>query len=369
MARNTIKLALVFGTRPQIIKCVPVIRECVKRKIDLTLINTGQHYDFELSKIFFQGLHIPRIKYNLGVGSGSHGWQTGKIMIGVEKILYELKSSACLVPGDTNSAVASALAAIKLKIPVIHLESGLRSFDEFMPEEINRKVIDHVSQLLFAPTRNAEKNLHNEGIPKAKIELSGDTMYDLYLLEKERIAAVQLPNGAEPHQYVVLTLHREENTENPKVLMKILAAVKQFALPVVFPIHPRTKNRLQQFNLFDTAKEIKNLILINPLDYHSMMKLMQKSLFVMTDSGGMQKEAFMVGVPCITLRHNTEWMETVKMGANVLVDRLTRNEILDAMRDTMKDREQIIKTITKAKNPFGTGRAAVKVVKEMVNRF
>ncbi len=363
------KLALVFGTRPQIIKCVPVIRECIERKIDLVIVNTGQHYDFELSKIFFQGLDVPPPKYDLGIGSGSHSWQTGNIMIAVEKALREIKPSVCLVPGDTNSAIGAALAAVKLKISVAHLESGLRSHEEFMPEEINRKAIDHICQLLFAPTQNAKKNLLVEGIAKKKVVLSGDTMYDLYLRERERIEGTGLPEGAIAGQYAVATIHREENTDEPERLGNILDAIKRCKTHVILPMHPRTRERLKQFNLINKAKSITHLSMIDPLGYHAMMKLMQNSLFVMTDSGGMQKEAFMVQVPCITLRHSTEWIDTVNAGANFLVSRMGKDRISDIIGHVTKNRREIVRMIKKAKNPFGDGMAAPKVIEEIIKRF
>ncbi len=364
------KLTLVFGTRPQIIKCVPVIRECTRKKLDITIINTGQHYDFELSRIFLEEFHLPKPRYNLEIGSGSHGWQTGNILIHVEETLKKVKSSVCLIPGDTNSAIASALAAVKLKIPVVHLEAGLRSFEEFMPEEINRRAIDHFAQLLFAPTHIAQRNLIAEGISRKKIVLSGDTMFDLYLQEKDRINEAKMPEQAtDLRDYIVITLHRQENTEQYNTLKEILSAIRDFGITTVFPIHPRTKHRLQQFGLFGTAKRIKNLILIDPLGYHAMMKLMSSSLFVMTDSGGMQKEAFMENVPCITLRKNTEWIETLKIGANVLVNKLEKNEILRMMRRVSNERKSIVKKIRMSKNSYGDGKAGSAIVRQLTQRF
>jgi len=365
-----LKLTLVFGTRPQIIKCVPVIRQCMKRKLDIVIINTGQHYDFQLSRIFLREFNLPKPKYNLGVGSGLHGWQTGNIMIRVEKVLNELHPSVCVVPGDTNSAVAGAFAAAKLKIPVAHLEAGLRNFDEFMPEEINRRAMDHFCHLLFAPTPAAENNLLAEGLSQEKVVLSGDTMYDLFLQEKEKIVEARLPiQVSNLNDYIVVTTHRQENTEEPKVLIEVLSAIKQFNMPTVFPIHPRTKHRLHEFGLLDTVKKIKNLILIEPLGYHSMMKLMKRSMFIMTDSGGIQKEAFMASVPCITLRKNTEWTETVKIRANMLIRQLRRDQILNAMRQVIRDHDLIVKRIRKSKNLYGDGKASRKVIKAILDRF
>ena len=361
---------IVFGTRPQIIKCVPVIRQCVKKKIGVTIINTGQHYDFELNKIFLREFNLPKPRYNLGVGSGLHGWQTGNIMIQVEKVLKEFQPSVCMVPGDTNSAIAGALAAVKLKIHVAHLEAGLRNFNEFMPEEINRRSIDHICQLLFAPTRTAKQNLLTEGISPKKIILSGDTMYDLFLQEKEKIGHAQLPKGLNDLQdYLIVTTHREENTKDPKVLTEVLSAIKQFNIPTVFPIHPRTKKRLRDFGLFDAVKKIKNLILIDPLGYHSMIRLMQRSMFILTDSGGIQKEAYMTNVPCITLRKDTEWTETVKIGANTLICRLEREQILTAMRHVIKNRELIVRRTKKSKKLYGDGKASNIVIKAMLDRL
>ena len=364
------KLTLVFGTRPQIIKCVPVIRECARKKLDITIINTGQHYDFELSRIFLEEFHLPKPRYNLEIGSGSHGWQTGNILIRAEETLRKVKSSVCLIPGDTNSAIASALAAVKLKIPVVHLEAGLRSFEEFMPEEINRRAIDHFAQLLFVPTATAQRNLIAEGISSKKIVLSGDTMYDLFVQEKEKISRGELPEKVSNFRdFIVITMHRQENTENPKIIKEVLAAIKHSDMPIVFPVHPRTKYTLQQFGLLNVANKIKNLNLIDPLGYHSMMKLILNSMLVMTDSGGMQKEAFMANVPCITLRLNTEWTETVRIGSNMLLPEIKAETILNTIKEIRVNRDVIIDKIKNRKNPYGDGNAAKKVVTEIVQRF
>jgi UDP-N-acetylglucosamine 2-epimerase (non-hydrolysing) len=364
------KLGLIFGTRPQIIKCVPVIRECLRRNVQLELINTGQHYDFKLSQIFMQELEVPDPKYNLGIGSGSHALQTGNIMINVERALMDLKPSVCLIPGDTNSAIGSALASVKLKIPVAHLESGLRSYEEFMPEEINRKVIDHVSQLLFAPTIIANNNLLGEGILEHKIVLSGDTMYDLILSENNKITQLPLPEIAKNYSsYAVMTLHREENTETTNALVEVMAAIGDFNLPIIFPMHPRTRDKLEKSGLLSRAQKTKNLVMIEPLGYHEMMKLVQESSFLMTDSGGMQKEAFLLGIPCITLREKTEWMETVSIGANVLIPNIERIKILEAMTDVLQNRDQIIMKIQASGMPYGNGKAATKIVDELITRF
>lgn len=364
------KLSLVFGTRPQIIKCVSVIRECVKKKIDITIINTGQHYDFELSQIFLKEFNLPNPQYNLGVGSGSHGWQTGNIMIRTERALQETSPSVCIIPGDTNSALASALAAVKLKIPVAHLEAGLRNFEEFMPEEVNRRAIDHFAQLLFAPSSTAECNLLNEGLSAEKVVHSGDTMYDLFLQEQDKIRDTKMPDFAKVFdRYIVLTVHREENTENPEILMEIGSAIKMSKIPTLFPIHPRTKKRFEKFGLLDTFKKIENLTIVDPLGYHTVMKLIQKSWLVMTDSGGMQKEVFMSKVPCITLRRNTEWIETVRIGANRLVQDIKSETILNTINEVSANRDVIIDKMKKAANPYGEGKAAEKIVTEILDRF
>jgi UDP-N-acetylglucosamine 2-epimerase (non-hydrolysing) len=330
------KIITVVGARPQFIKCAPLSRELRKEHTEI-LVHTGQHYDPEMSDIFFEELQIPKPDYHLGVGSGSHGKQTGEILAKVEEVLIKEKPDLVIVFGDTNSTLAGALAAVKLHIPVAHVEAGLRSFDRSMPEEINRVVTDHISQLLFCPTKTAVDNLAKEGITKG-VYLTGDVMVDA--LEYNRGIAEENSRILErfsltPGSYLVVTVHRPSNTDSREQMEAILSALGQSGKPVVFPIHPRTKKYLFEYGLLDTLPG--NIILTEPLGYLDVVRLMAHAEKILTDSGGMQKEAYLLGIPCITLRENTEWVETVEDGWNVLVG---------------ADKSRITEVII-AKKPFG----------------
>ena len=312
------KIVSIVGARPQFIKCAPLSRELRKKHTEI-LVHTGQHYDPEMSDIFFEELDIPKPDYHLGVGSGPHGKQTGEILEKVEEMLIKEKPDLVLVYGDTNSTLAGALAAVKLHIPVAHVEAGLRSYDRTMPEEINRVVTDHVSDLLFCPTQTAVDNLAKEGITSG-VYLTGDVMVDALEYnrgiaeEKSRILErLSLTLGS----YLVVTVHRPSNTDSREHMEAILSALGRSGKEVVFPIHPRTRKYLAGYGLLDTLPA--NIILIEPLGYLDMIRLMAHAEKILTDSGGMQKEAYLLGVPCITLRENTEWVETVEDGWNVLV--------------------------------------------------
>lgn len=312
------KILSIVGARPQFIKCAPLSRELRKEHTEI-LVHTGQHYDPEMSDIFFSELEIPRPDYNLGVGSGSHGKQTGEMLVKIEEVLIKEKPDLVLVYGDTNSTLAGALTAAKLHIPVAHVEAGLRSFDRTMPEEINRVVTDHLSDLLFCPTEIAVKNLANEGITKG-VHLVGDVMADalnfnkVLAAKKSRILENQnLTNGP----YLVLTVHRPANTDNREAMESIISSLGTSGIPVIFPVHPRTRKYLHEYGLLETMPQ--NICLTEPLGYLDMIQLMGHAKKILTDSGGIQKEAYMLGVPCITLRENTEWVETVEAGWNVLV--------------------------------------------------
>ena len=323
------KIVSVVGARPQFIKCAPVSRELRKEHEEI-LVHTGQHYDPEMSDIFFDELEIPRPDYNLGVGSGSHGKQTGEILRGVEDVLLKEKPGLVLVYGDTNSTLAGALAAAKLHIPVAHVEAGLRSFDRTMPEEINRVVTDHISDILFCPTQTSVNNLAAEGITKG-VHLVGDVMADALAYNREiaqRKSRILETLGLAGKAYCVLTVHRASNTDSRENLTNIIRAVGEAGVPVVFPVHPRTRKYLREYGLLASLPE--NIRLIEPLGYLDMIRLMGSAQKILTDSGGMQKEAYMLGVPCITLRENTEWVETVEAGWNVLVG-ADRDKILNTI--------------------------------------
>ena len=312
------KVASIVGARPQFIKAAVVSRELRKQHQEV-LIHTGQHYDDNMSQLFFRELDIPEPDYNLGVGSGPHGAQTGKMLVRIERVLRKEKPAWVLVYGDTNSTLAGALAAAKLHIPVAHVEAGLRSFNRRMPEELNRILVDHVSDLLFAPTETAMKNLEREGLIE-RAHLVGDVMEEAlrYYLPIARTRSAILDQlQLEAKSYYLVTVHRAENTDSKQNLESILQALVQLDRPVVFPLHPRTRKMIERFGLgrFLNAEGIRYL---DPVGYLEMLALEENALAILTDSGGVQKEAYWLGVPCVTLRKETEWVETVKAGWNAV---------------------------------------------------
>jgi len=361
---------LVVGARPQIIKSAPIIRETKKHKeIELQLVHTGQHYDFEMSKVFFNEMGLPDPLVNLSVGSGTHAWQTGNMMVKLEETMLSHKPEIVMVPGDTNSTIAGALTAAKLQLPVAHVESGARSYDMRMPEEVNRRLTDHCASLLFAPTRNCAENLTAEGLPRNCIRVSGDTMYDALL---QHIPAASKTNivkklELESEEYAVLTLHRPENVDNPSNLKKIAKAVIALGqLTIVFPTHPRTKQRLDAASLLTKLEATSHIKLVDPLGYHEMLQLTKHARMVLTDSGGLQKEAFWLHTPCITLRETTEWSETVEMHANILTGS-NPFKIKKAALEIMQN-PQIRSKLSKLRNPFGDGRASQRIIAEVLRR-
>jgi len=351
-----VKVVTVVGARPQFIKAAPVSRALRAAGHAEFLAHTGQHYDYGMSQIFFEELDIPEPDENLGVGSGPHGWQTGQILMRIEKVLLAQKPDWVLVYGDTNSTLAGALAACKLRIPLAHVEAGLRSFNREMPEEHNRVLTDHCSDLLFCPTRTAVENLAHEGIT-AGAHLVGDTMYDalLQFVEVARQRSTVLDQlGLKPKHYLLATIHRPYNTDVPKNLYNILAALAEVGEPVIFPVHPRTHNKIAEADeVSGLARESHTVKMVEPVGYLDMLTLEQNARLILTDSGGMQKEAFFCGVPCITLRPETEWIETVEAGWNVV---------------TGADRERIVNAVRSfqpgGRPPavFGDGHAAEKIV-------
>jgi UDP-GlcNAc3NAcA epimerase len=340
------KVMSVVGARPQFIKAAPVSR-ALRRKHDEVLVHTGQHYDDNMSDIFFRELDIPAPDVNLGVGSGPHGAQTGAMMAGLEKVALEITPDWVLVYGDTNSTLAAALVGAKLNIPLAHVEAGLRSFDRRMPEEVNRVVADHVSNLLLCPTEVARVNLSREGIERG-VHVVGDVMYDafLYNLEKARGRAdVVRSLGLEPGGFALVTVHRAENTDNPDRLRSILRGLEQSEQQVVVPLHPRTRARL----LDHVSARIR---LVEPVGYLDMLTLEDSAALIVTDSGGVQKEAYFLGKPCITLRDMTEWTEIVDAGWNVLVG-ADSARIASAMSD--------FRPATPRRQLFGDGHASEKI--------
>lgn len=336
---ESFKLVSVVGARPQFIKLAPFSIELRESGIKEIILHTGQHYDENMSDLFFKELEIPEPDYNLGIGSGLHGEQTGKMLIGIEEVLIKEKPDLVIVYGDTNSTLAGALASSKLHIPLAHVEAGLRSFNKKMPEEINRIVADHLSDILFAPTETAVENLRREGIEKG-VYLVGDIMFDALMyfskLAKEKSKILE-GLSLYPKSYYLVTIHRVENTDNPERLKNIFSALLELDKEVIFPIHPRTKNKVKEFGL---EGYLKNKIrAINPVGYLDMIELEKNAYAILTDSGGVQKEAFWLKVPCITLRDETEWVETVKLGWNRLVG-ANKENILEAVRN-IKEGEEI----------------------------
>ncbi|MCI0590802.1 MAG: UDP-N-acetylglucosamine 2-epimerase (non-hydrolyzing) [Gammaproteobacteria bacterium] len=343
------KLISIVGARPQFVKLAPLIRAIEARKevagLEHLIVHTGQHYDVGLSDIFFQELEIPNPDFNLGIGSGLHGVQTGLMLNKIEQVLIEVVPNMVVVFGDTNSTLAGALAASKLHIAVAHVEAGLRSFNRSMPEEINRIVADHVSDLLLAPTVTAKENLEQERLGNRSV-LTGDIMYEAVLLSRRiaRSASSVLDRlMLSPGAYGLVTVHRAENTEDPARLASILNALNELAssdLPLIFPLHPRTADRISKCCSDWTAHA--RLRLIEPLGYFDMLQLLDNARVTLTDSGGLQKEAFFVGCPCVTLREKTEWNETVEGGGNMLVG---------------ADREKLFYSVERWKRQYPAGRA------------
>lgn len=350
------RVVTVVGARPQFIKMVPVSRELEKAGIREVIVHTGQHYDYEMNRVFFEQLNIREPDYNLGVGSGSHGYQTGEMLKRIEEVLLREEPDLVLVYGDTNSTLAGALAAVKLHIKVAHVEAGLRSFDKRMPEEVNRVLTDHISDHLFAPTETAVRNLHNEGIREG-VYLTGDVMLDALLYNikiAERGSRILVELRLKPGEYYLATVHRAENTDNRKNLRSIIEAFIESGELIVFPAHPRTVTALKKYNLYEKLERAENVRLIKPVGYLDMLVLEKNARKILTDSGGVQKEAYFLRVPCITLRNKTEWVETVEDGWNVLVG-ADKEKILRAIREFEPDG----RTYT---YKFGDGKASKKIV-------
>jgi len=402
------ELVHIVGARPQFIKMAAVSRAIAQydqghapdQRIKGLIVHTGQHYDYEMSKVFFDELEIPKPDYNLGVGSGLHGEQTGEMLKRVEQVLLKEKPDVVLVYGDTNSTLAGALAAAKLHIPVAHIEAGLRSFNKAMPEEINRLLTDHVSTILFCPTETAVDNLRKEGFinvvndghllpsppPPSPLPLNpsspnpplvvnvGDVMYDsvlynLKLAEDRSDILTRLSlKPSKPMMYALATVHRAENTDDPARLRSIFQALDEIArelMPVILPLHPRTRKQLSALSNWTNSMNSMNptnsmnsanLVIIDPVPYLDMLSLEENARLILTDSGGVQKEAFILKVPCVTLREETEWVETVEAGWNVLVG-ADEKRIVEAARHFSSQRPSHLPL-----NPYGDGHAGERVV-------
>ena len=353
-------LSIILGTRPEIIKMSPLIRECEKRNLDYFVLHTGQHYSFEMDKAFFDDLELPKPAYNLEIGSGSHAEQTGKIMVGIEKVILDEKPDVVLVQGDTNTVLAGSLAASKVNIKVGHVEAGLRSYDRSMPEEINRIVADHVSNILFAPTELSKQNLLKEGIEESKIFVTGNTIVDAVFQNLEIsnnkgnvLNDLKLKSKA----YFLLTSHRAENVDNREQMSKLLEGIsmiqKEYSMPVVFPVHPRTEKRIQEFGF-----SLEDITSIRPVSFLEFLQLEANARLVFTDSGGVQEETCILGTPCITLRDNTERPETLEVGSNILAGVESDRIMQSAVKMTNGKKSW--------NNPFGDGKAAEKIIDTLI---
>ena len=315
------RFVTVIGARPQFVKAAAVSR-VLRLQAAEVLVHTGQHYDENMSQVFFDELEIPRPDYNLDVGSGGHGAQTGAMLAKIEEVLLAEKPDRMLVYGDTNSTLAGALAAAKLHIPVAHVEAGLRSFNRLMPEEINRLLTDHLADQLFCPSETAVANLAAEGVV-AGVHRVGDVMYEALrhaVAVAERRSGILPKLRLVPGEYALATIHRAENTDDPQRLGRLMAALREISgrMPVLFPVHPRTRGKLQALALSPDVAGSGDLRLLDPVGYLDMVRLEAGAAVILTDSGGIQKEAYWLRVPCVTLREETEWVETVQQGWNVL---------------------------------------------------
>lgn len=355
------KIAIILGTRPEIIKMLPIIKECQRQHLDFFIIHSGQHYLASLDQNFFKELNLPLPQYNLSVGSGSHAEETGKILMGGEKVLVKEKPSVVLVEGDTNTVLAGALAASKLQIKVGHVEAGLRSYDREMPEEINRVLADHLGDYLFCPTKVSQANLIKEGIEKRKIFVTGNTIVDAYqegLRKALKKTEILERLGLKQAGYFLVTIHRPENVDQKKKLMNLLEAFEKIfkgsRKMVICPLHPRTKKMLRRFKL----KIPYGLKIIEPVGYFDFLNLEKNARLILTDSGGVQEEACIMKVPCVTLRENTERPETLQVGANLIAGTSVK-KILASLKVMLKKRR-------KWPNPFGDGTAGKKIVKILI---
>jgi len=347
------KIMTIVGTRPEFIQLGPLSKEIRKQDEEL-IVHSGQHYNEEMSKYFFDELNLPNPDYNLNVGSGTQGYQTGEMIKKIESVLLKEKPDIVVVFGDTNTTFGGAYAAVKLHVKVAHVEAGLRSFNKDMPEEINRLLSDRISDLLFAPTETAVINLKNEGIGKGVFQV-GDVMYDS-IIQNTKVASrksdILMKLGLEQGNYNVLTIHRPENTDNYEKMGDIFQTLISSGKKFIFPVHPRTRKCLIEYGLLNTISE-SNIECISPLGYYDFIVLMKNSLKILTDSGGVQKQAYFLKIPCITLRGETEWVETVEDGWNIIVGSKP-NKLLEAIDNFIPSNIQT--------NPFGNGKASQKIV-------
>jgi UDP-N-acetylglucosamine 2-epimerase (non-hydrolysing) len=357
------KIAIIVGTRPEIIKMSPILRECEKLDLDYFVLHTGQHYSYNMDKVFFKQLELSQPKYNLSIGSGTHAQETSKILIGTEKVLQEEKPDVVLVEGDTNTVLGGALAAVKIEIKVGHVEAGLRSYDRRMPEEINRILTDHCADYLFAPTQKAKNILLGEGVKDDHIFVTGNTIVDAVVQNLQiakKNASVLQSLGLRRKDYFLVTIHRQENVDDKTNFHQIIEGLQRLSdiydIPIVYPIHPRAKKQMKQFQL--KANTIK---IIEPLDFLKFLELEHNAKLVLTDSGGVQEETCILGVPCVTLRNNTERPETLDVGSNILSG-IHPKKVVHAV-DQWETKNKVWE------NPFGkgtSGKMIIKILQEII---
>jgi len=349
-------ISVILGTRPEIIKMSPILRELSEKGLDHHVIHTGQHYSYEMDRIFFEDLELPQPEFNLDVGSGLQGDQTGRMLVGIEGILVEEKSDLVLVQGDTNTVLAGALAASKLHIPIGHVEAGLRSYDRRMPEEINRVLADHISTHLYAPTEESGKNLEKEGITEG-VFITGNTVVDsvyqnLSISKAKRNTLDKM--GLQENEYLLATAHRQENVDSKERLTSLIAGFQiineEFELPLIFPAHPRTQKMMGMFSI-----DAGGIEPIDPVGYLDFLQLEEGARLILTDSGGLQEEGCILGTPCVTLRENTERPETIEVGANMLAGTDPENMLEAARKMVLASRGW--------ENPYGDGKSAKRIVK------
>ena len=358
-----LKISIILGTRPEIIKFSPIIRECDQLHLDYFILHTGQHYSYNMDKVFFEQLELPDAKYNLDVGSGTHGKQTGEMLIKIEKILQDEAPDIILVEGDTNTVLAGALVAAKLGIKVGHVEAGLRSYDRKMPEETNRVLVDHCSDYLFVPTSKSKEILLREGLLRNQIFIVGNTIVDAVKqnlkIAKSKIHVLEMSSLVD-RQFLLATSHRQENVDNRERFAGIVKGLQlvqnEFKVPLIYPIHPRARKQVDLYGI-DTS----GLTLIEPLDYLSFLQLESNAMLVLSDSGGVQEETCILGVPCVTLRDNTERPEAIEVGSNILAG-TNPEKILETAKISCAHRKTWV-------NPFGNGTTAKKILKILESKL
>ena len=361
--RRKINVCYIIGTRPEIIRSAPFIYKLSNHKlVSFKLVHTGQHYEFELSKSFFNELNLPEPDYNLGIGSGSHGKQTASTISEIEKLISKENPDIMCVFGDTNSTLGAAIAGSKMNTKVCHIEAGARSFNMQMAEEINRRLIDHCSDLLLPVSRNCEINLRNENV-QGKITCIDDPLYESFKKHMDEASRLTIfDNFHLPRKgYFLLTLHRAENVDDEVILSEIIETLISLnGYKIIFPIHPRTEDRLKKFNIYKKIQG-SNIILTKPLKYLEILNLLLNAKITLTESGGLQKEAYWAGCPCITLRNETEWIETVQIGANFLGG-INKNKIIKTINYVLKNYKDISKKILLSENPYGKGNSSKQLL-------